>query len=152
MANYKLIYFYGGFPEGFTPNIEINPISEMKLQNDLKEGIYTVSLNTTNKIVNYLIKNFDNVLTIARGLNFSVIFDKIVNNELSLSDINIPEYLFIYSIGSETAVNKEYAGAVLKYFIDKVKLQKSYLFLEGINKTTLTTKYKIDVKLQNFNL
>jgi len=152
MNNNKLIYFYGGFPEGFTPDIEINPISEMKLQNDLKKGIYLTNLDTINKMVNYLVKNFDNVLTKVRGLNFSVIFDKIVNNELSLSDINIPEYLFIYSIGSETAVNKEYAGAVLKYFIDKVKLQKSYLFLEGVNRTTLTTKYKIDVKLQNFNL
>ena len=151
MKNYKLIYFYGGFPEGFIPDIDINPISETKLS-DLKSGIYLSKLDTVNRTVNYLIKNNDNVLTKARGINFSIMFDKIVNNELSLSDINIPEYLFVYSIGSETAVNKEYAGAVLNFFIDKVKLQNSYLFLEGVDKNTLTTKYKIDSKIQSFNL
>ena len=149
--NKQVILFYGGFPKSFEEALPINPANKIKLET-LKEGIYLTKDSTMNKFVNYLCDTEENVLSKVRGFNFSILFERLVKGEMSLSDINIPKYLFIYSIGSETAVNKEYSGTILNYFIDKVILQGSFLFLEGVPKLTLNNRYKIETNIDNFSL
>ena len=149
--NKQVILFYGGFPKSFEEAPSINPANKVKLEN-LKKGVYLTKDSTMSKLVNYFCDTEENVLSKIRGFNFSVLFERLVKGEISLSDINIPKYLFIYSIGSETAVNKEYSGTILKYFIDKIKLQGSYLFLEGVPKITLNNRYKIETNIDNFSL
>lgn len=147
----NLIYFYAGFPESFTQTTEkLNPVAEQKLT-DLKAGVYLIKQDKLNTLVNRFLESPKDI-HIVRGLSFPDIFEKLLKKEISLFDIQVPNYLFIYSIGSELSVNKDYAGAILNYFADKVKMNKSFLFLSGVTKTDLNQYYKIKFDIQPLNI
>jgi len=80
------------------------------------------------------------------GIDFNLLFTDIIQGNSNLDVPDKPDVIVIYNIGLENALNKEYAGQILRGIIERVKNKgKSIILCSYLSYTEFNKMYKIDI-------
>ena len=153
MVKFSLLLSYRGLPKSWeSSNFEELPTAtQMKLEKASK-----VIRETQKGGVVYIQNNPSVILGLLweqgsinkfAGLSFPDYFSGTMNKDKVAPELLSGRYTFIYGVGNESAINKQFSGQLLKSLIQECKDTEVWCFVCGdIPKATFERDYGIEIR------
>lgn len=152
MVKFSLLLSYRGLPKSWeTGPTELATATQMKLdkagkviKETQKGGVIFIHGNPA--IILNLLWEPDTINKFI-GISFPKYFSSKMDKDIKAMELNPSRYTFIYDIGNEAAINKQFSGQLLKQLITDCKNEEVWCFVcSDIPKATFCTQYGIDIK------
>lgn len=154
MDKYRLLLSYAGFPVAWANFLEDSGETDFIVDNYIKEieklnvgGLFFVQ-HLPIQFLNLLYKNFkDEFIKNVKGIDFIEYFDSAFANTENNESRKFKKFTFIYNVGLEKAVNKEFSATMLNSLIKRIKQQNCWVFIvSDLSYTEVSKLYKFKTK------
>ncbi len=152
MVKFSLLLSYRGLPKSWEASgLELPAATQIKLKKAAKTiqetqngGVVFVQGNPAI-LLNTL---WDDNLESFTGLSFPKYFSSKMDKDLVTLDLKPRRYTFLYDIGDESAINKQFSGQLLRQLITDCKNDKVWCFVCA-NTTNQTFERDYGIKIVN---
>ncbi len=154
MVKFSLLLSYRGLPRSWESSglAELNSATQLKLEKAAKviqetRGGGVVYVQGDGAILLSTLWNEGEGLKDFVGLSFPDYFSGKMDKDTQTLSLKPNRFTFIYDIGDESALNKQFSGQLLKQLITQCRNDKVWCFICGdTTKTKFTQEYGLDIK------
>lgn len=153
MLSFKLLLSYRGLPTSWATNgAEISSASKMKLDKASKKILEsykggTVFVHGDASLLLSSLSEDSEYLKDFVGLDFREYFDAKMDKDKVPKDLVTRRFTFIYGVGNESALNKQFSGQLLRGLLEQCRQEGVWCFVcSDVAKTTFSTDYSLNIK------